>query len=99
MMNRYCRLTLVAMVSLMLISARSFAQATKPTEHPNIVFMLIDDMGWGEMGCYGNTFNETPRIDKFATTAMRFTASVLPADVLADSGVVDDGAISASHGD
>jgi arylsulfatase A-like enzyme len=51
----------------------SSAQSAQPVKRPNIVFMLIDDMGWGEMGCYGNTFNETPRIDRFAASAMRFT--------------------------
>ena len=49
------------------------ARAASPTKRPNIVFMLIDDLGWGELGCYGNTFNETPRIDRFAATGMRFT--------------------------
>ena len=27
---------------------------------PNVVFVSIDDLGWDELGCYGNTFNETP---------------------------------------
>jgi arylsulfatase A len=56
-----------------LATSAARAQTAQPAKRPNIVFMLIDDMGWGELGCYGNTFNETPRIDKFATTAMRFT--------------------------
>jgi arylsulfatase A-like enzyme len=66
------------MISLALATAAvagstARAQAAPPAKHPNIVFMLIDDLGWGELGCYGNTFNETPRIDEFAATAMKFT--------------------------
>ncbi len=40
---------------------------------PNIVLFLVDDMGWMDCGAYGSTFYETPNIDAFARTAMRFT--------------------------
>ena len=40
---------------------------------PNIVLILIDDLGWADLGCYGNTFNETPAIDRLAQEGMRFT--------------------------
>jgi len=40
---------------------------------PNIVFLLIDDMGWKDLGCYGNKFYETPNIDKLASQGMKFT--------------------------
>ncbi|SPE36072.1 Sulfatase [Candidatus Sulfopaludibacter sp. SbA3] len=40
---------------------------------PNILFILIDDMGWRDLGCYGSTFYETPNIDRFAAQSMRFT--------------------------
>ncbi len=40
---------------------------------PNIVFILADDMGWADLPCYGNTFNEAPNIDKLANAGMRFT--------------------------
>lgn len=42
-------------------------------EKPNIVFILADDMGWPDLGCYGNQFNETPVIDQLASEGMRFT--------------------------
>ncbi|MEP2776525.1 MAG: sulfatase [Luteolibacter sp.] len=43
------------------------------TERPNVVFLLVDDLGWGDFGCYGAKFNETPNIDKLATQGMLFT--------------------------
>ncbi len=43
------------------------------TDRPNIVFILIDDMGWRDLSCYGSTFYETPNIDKLATQGMTFS--------------------------
>lgn len=48
-----------------LLSAKS-----KP---PNFVFLFVDDLGWGDFGCYGSTFYETPHIDKLAKQGMLFT--------------------------
>jgi len=39
---------------------------------PNIVFFLVDDLGWSDVGCYGSTFHETPHIDRLAKEGMRF---------------------------
>ena len=41
---------------------------------PNIIFILLDDTGVSDFGCYGNTFNETPNIDKIASAGTRFTS-------------------------
>jgi len=40
---------------------------------PNIILIFIDDMGWKDIGCYGNDFVDTPRIDQLAAEGMRFT--------------------------
>ncbi len=40
---------------------------------PNIVFILMDDLGWKDIGCYGSSFYETPNIDRLAREGMRFT--------------------------
>jgi arylsulfatase A-like enzyme len=40
---------------------------------PNIVFILIDDMGWMDLGCQGSSFYETPNLDALAMRGMRFT--------------------------
>jgi arylsulfatase A len=39
----------------------------------NIVFILIDDMGWADLSCYGNQFHETPNTDRLASEGMKFT--------------------------
>ena len=44
-----------------------------PSPRPNIVFILIDDLGWTDLGCYGSTFYQTPNIDRLAAQGMRFT--------------------------
>ena len=51
------------------------------TERPNIVFVLADDLGWSELGCYGNTFHETPNLDRMAKEGMRFTQAYAAAPV------------------
>lgn len=40
---------------------------------PNIIFLLIDDLGWRDLGCYGSTFYETPNLDRLAAEGMLFT--------------------------
>jgi arylsulfatase A len=55
---------------LFLISLSIASAAGRP---PNILFILADDMGWADLGCYGADLHETPRIDAFAKEAVRFT--------------------------
>jgi len=42
-------------------------------KRPNIIFILIDDLGWRDLTCYGSTFYETPNIDRMAKMGMLFT--------------------------
>ena len=44
-----------------------------PSKQPNIVFFLIDDMGWSDVGAFGSTFYETPHIDALAAEGVKFT--------------------------
>ena len=48
---------------------------------PNIIFILADDLGWAEPGCYGNKFNETPNLDRMAGQGVRFTEAYAAAPV------------------
>ena len=45
----------------------------KAQEKPNIIFILADDLGYKDLGCYGNPFNETPALDKLAKEGVLFT--------------------------
>ena len=38
----------------------------------NVVLVLIDDLGWNDVGCYGSTYYRTPNIDRLASTGTRF---------------------------
>ena len=48
-------------------------QAQEKRDSPNFLFILVDDLGWKDLGCYGSTFYETPHIDRLAATGVRFT--------------------------
>lgn len=48
---------------------------------PNIVLLLIDDLGWRDVGCYGTTFYDTPNVDRLAAEGMRFTSAYAAAPV------------------
>jgi arylsulfatase A-like enzyme len=48
---------------------------------PNIIVILIDDLGWRDLGCYGSTFYETPQLDRLAAQGMRFTDAYAAAPV------------------
>lgn len=47
--------------------------ADTPRPKPNFVFILMDDMGWKDLSCYGSEFYETPNIDKLAKEGVLFT--------------------------
>ncbi|MCE5249696.1 sulfatase [bacterium] len=50
------------------------SSCTRPAARkPNFVFILIDDLGWKDLSCYGSTFYETPNIDRLAAQGMKFT--------------------------
>ena len=59
-------------ISLLLLMAL-FLGSCKTGDNPNIVFILVDDLGWNDLGCYGSEFYDTPNLDKLATKAVRFT--------------------------
>ncbi|MFC1765860.1 arylsulfatase, partial [Planctomycetota bacterium] len=49
-------------------------QTNEPqTDKPNVIFILVDDLGYGDLGCYGQTRIQTPRLDRMAQEGMRFT--------------------------
>lgn len=64
---------ILASVMGMLPAGLSASAADAATSRPNLVFILADDLGWRDLGCYGSTFFETPNIDRLASRGLRFT--------------------------
>ncbi|MGI6543129.1 MAG: sulfatase [Limnochordia bacterium] len=54
-------------------------------KRPNIIFLLIDDLGWRDLACYGSTFYETPHLDRLAREGMTFTQAYAAAPVCSPS--------------
>jgi arylsulfatase A-like enzyme len=69
-MPEFRRPVLFAFFLLLAVQTISFAAG--PTR-PNVVFFLVDDLGWRDLGCFGSTFYETPHVDRIAATGMKFT--------------------------
>lgn len=73
-------MSMIRSICLILVLSAGFSANAKQ-KPPNILFILIDDMGWMDLGCQGNPHVHTPRIDAFATEGMRFTDAYAPAPV------------------
>jgi len=72
-MSRFPVLLALALVGL--LSGTSVWAGDGSDGQPNVVFFLMDDLGWGDPGSYGNTYHRTPHIDALAAAGMRFTAA------------------------
>ena len=42
------------------------------SDRPNVIFLMVDDLGWTDFGCYGSDDYETPNIDKLSASGMKF---------------------------
>ncbi|MCA9239076.1 MAG: arylsulfatase, partial [Planctomycetales bacterium] len=62
-----------------------FAAPGDATTPPNIIFILADDLGYGDLGCYGQHNLDTPRIDRMASEGLRFTQHYAGSTVCAPS--------------
>ncbi|WP_025763738.1 sulfatase [Dyadobacter tibetensis] len=58
-----------------LLAACSSAKKNAVSQKPNILFILVDDLGWADIGAYGSSFYETPNIDALAGKGMKFTSA------------------------
>lgn len=72
--QRMTFLTIGFVVGLFTQPRRAESAPVKPRQHPNIVLIMADDLGYGDLSCYGARSLRTPSIDKLATEGIRFTS-------------------------
>lgn len=82
---RLSRLALALTAALASAAGGAAAQAVAPATKPNIIFILADDLGYGDLGAYGQKQIHTPRLDEMAREGMRFTQHYAGAPVCAPS--------------
>ena len=75
----------ISLISGTLLLSTLSANGQKKDSKPNIIFILCDDMGYGDLGCYGQPFIRTPHIDAMASEGMRFTQAYAGSPVSAPS--------------
>jgi arylsulfatase A-like enzyme len=68
--------------------ASAFATEPQPLPNPNIIFILADDLGYGDLGCYGQKSIRTPNLDRLAAEGIRFTQAYAGSTVCAPSRCV-----------
>lgn len=71
-------LTLLVHLWLAFMTALYAAESSEPNGKPNILFILADDLGWGDLRCYGNPLVDTPALDALAQSGVRLTAHYSP---------------------
>jgi arylsulfatase A len=82
-MKLYKLLTLLACISIVLLCNNVKGQKT--STKPNIIFILADDMGYFELGCYGGRVIETPNLDRLASKGIKFTNHYSGSNICAPS--------------
>ncbi len=86
--HRYQRVVMRSFVSFALLLFLFSSCDKQENELPNIIYILADDLGYGELGCYGQEIIETPNIDKLASEGMKFTQHYSGAPVCAPARCV-----------
>lgn len=80
---------LIASAGMICLPMAQTAEAAKShknnVQRPNILFIMCDDMGYGDLACYGQPFISTPNIDRMASEGMRFTQAYAGSPVSAPS--------------
>ncbi len=80
--------SLYILLSFLLFSGCGLKKENAIPEKPNIIYILADDLGYGDLGCYGQDLIETPNIDQLASVGMKFTQHYSGSAVCAPSRCV-----------
>lgn len=95
-MKRFKRISFV--VCLGILSLLSCNQTVKE-EKPNVLFILVDDLGYTDLSCMGSTYYETPNVDRIAASGMVFTSGYAACQVCSPSRAsILTGQFPARHG-
>lgn len=78
---------ILSCASVLVLSVFGVQSAGASTAKPNVIYILADDLGFGDLGCYGQTKFQTPNIDKLADDGLRFTQHYSGSAVCAPSRV------------
>ncbi|MBA4409600.1 MAG: sulfatase [Bacteroidota bacterium] len=71
-MNQIVKHSLLTGLAILPIS--TFCESTEKPQNPNIILIFMDDLGYGDLSCYGATQYKTPNLDKMASQGVRFTS-------------------------
>jgi len=75
----------VAFGAAALAAPQMFSQASSPREKPNLIIIFCDDLGYGDLGCFGSKVHRTPNIDRMAEEGMRLTSFYVTSGVCTPS--------------
>jgi len=84
MKNRRIPFTLITLL-LAPLTISSASEPAMPPAKPNIIYILLDDAGYGDFGCYGQKMLATPNVDRMASEGMKLTRHYAGASVCAPS--------------
>lgn len=77
---------MIPLLVALVLATRAFGAQAQP-ENPNIVLVFIDDMGWGDLSCFGNEDASTPHIDRLAAEGLRFESFYVNSPICSPSRV------------
>jgi arylsulfatase A-like enzyme len=86
--RNFLRSFVAAPFALQAVASAAQQPGTQPNRPPNIIMILADDLGYGDLGCYGQKLIQTPRFDQMAAEGIRFTDFYAGATVCAPSRCV-----------
>ncbi len=86
-LHRIATFILIPCIQILSLSPETCLAHTPQRSAPNIVFILADDLGYADLGCYGNRYHQTPHMDRLVSMGLRFTQAYSDAPLCAPSRI------------